>query len=149
MSHKKDLGEKAVQHFRKGHNCAQSVLLTIFEHSKGRNELVPKIATAFGGGIGRCGSVCGALAGGVMAIGAQYGCNEPSVEKRLRSYELAQEAYRQFEKRHGSVMCRELIGYDLSNPEEREKASEAKAFEQKCHNFIRTAVKIVASFEDS
>jgi len=73
------------------------------------NVLVPKIATAFGGGIGRCGSVCGALTIGVMAIGIKYGTSEASAEKRLRAYELARKAYGRFEKRHGSVLCRELI----------------------------------------
>lgn len=94
-----------------GYNCAQSVLLTLFEYWNGENELIPKIATAFGGGIGRCGSVCGALTGGVMALGVKYGTSEPSLEKRLKAYEIAQKFYKQFEKQNGSVLCRELIGY--------------------------------------
>ena len=80
MSFKDVVGEKAVSRFLRGYNCAQSVLLTMFEHWKGGNVLVPKIATAFGGGIGRRGSVYGALTGGVMAIGIKYGTNEPSAE---------------------------------------------------------------------
>ncbi|MDH7477732.1 MAG: C-GCAxxG-C-C family protein, partial [Candidatus Bathyarchaeota archaeon] len=69
MSQKNLLCEKAVKRFLYGFNCAQSVLLTMFEHWNGENELIPKIATTFGGGIGRCGSLCGALTGGVMALG--------------------------------------------------------------------------------
>lgn len=141
MNQKNILCEKAVKCFLGEYNCAQSVLLTMFEHWKGKNELIPKIATAFGAGIGRCGSVCGALSGGVMAIGIKYGTNEPSLEKRLKAYELAQRFYKQFEKQHGSVLCRELIGYDLSNPEELEKAKQAKVFEEKCVNFVRKAVE--------
>ena len=129
MSLKNVLCENTVRRFLNGYNCAQSVLLTIFERWNGENILVPKITTAFGGGIGRCGSVCGALTGGVMAIGIKYGTNEPSVEKRLRAYELARMIYRRFEKLHGNVLCRELIGYDLSDPEELEKARNAKVFE--------------------
>ena len=83
------LGERAAEYFRKGYNCSQSVLLTMFEHSNGKNELVPKVATAFGGGIGRCGSVCGALTGGIMAIGIKCGSKEPSIEKRLHAYKIA------------------------------------------------------------
>lgn len=56
MNQENLLGEKAVRHFRDdGYNCSQSVLLTMFEHWNCKNELVPKVATAFGGGIGRCG----------------------------------------------------------------------------------------------
>src|SRR5271157_779854 len=99
MNHANSLGEKAIRHFRdEGYNCSQSVLLTMAEHWKCKNELIPKVATAFGGGMGRCGSVCGALTGGLMAIGIKYGTNEPSAEKRSRAYELAGTFYRQFEK---------------------------------------------------
>jgi C_GCAxxG_C_C family probable redox protein len=144
MMKKNKLGETAAARFLKGYNCAQSVLLTIFEHWNGKNEVIPKIATAFGGGIGRCGSVCGALTGGVMAIGIKYGTNEPSVEKRLRAYSLANKFFKQFEEQHGSVLCRELIGYDLSNPEELDKARKEKVYEEKCANFVRKTVEILA-----
>lgn len=149
MSLRNILCERAVERSRKGYNCAQSVLLTMFEHWNGKDELIPKIATAFGGGIGRCGSVCGALTGGVMAIGIKYGTNEPSVDKRSKAYELARMVYKEFERRHGSVSCRELIGYDLSNPEEFEKARNANVFEEKCRDFIRTAVEILVSLSGS
>ncbi|MFB0504464.1 MAG: C-GCAxxG-C-C family protein [Candidatus Bathyarchaeia archaeon] len=149
MSFEDVVGEKAVSRFLSGYNCAQSVLLTMFQHWNGENVLVPKIATAFGGGIGRCGSVCGALTGGVMAIGIKYGTNEPSAEKRLRAYELARMAYRRFEKRHGSVLCRELIGYDLSDPEELEKARNAEVFEEKCTGFMRATVEILRSLGEN
>ena len=138
---KRLLSEKAVTYFLEGYNCAQSVLLTMFEHWNLKSELIPKIATAFGGGIGRCGSICGALTGGIMAIGIRDGTNEPSVEKRTRAYERAREFYKQFERQHGSVLCRELIGYDLANPEESAAARKAKVSEKKCTLFIKTAVE--------
>ena len=141
MKQKNVLCEKAATRFLEGYNCAQSVLLTMFEHWNGENELIPKIATAFGGGIGRCGSVCGALTGGVMALGIKYGTNEPLLEKRLKVYKLAQKFYKRFEKQHGSVLCRELIRYDLSVPEELEKARRARIFEEKCVNFVKEAVE--------
>jgi C_GCAxxG_C_C family probable redox protein len=141
MKQKNALSEKATALFDRGYNCAQSVLLTMFEQWNGKSDVIPKIATGFGGGIGRCGSVCGALSGGIMALGIKYGTNEPSLEKRLKTYKLAQKFYRQFEKEHGSVLCRELIGYDLSKPKELEKAKKAKVFDEKCVNFVRRAVE--------
>jgi len=141
MDEKSALGKKAAAHFEKGYNCAQSVLLTMYEHWDGKSDLIPKVATGFGGGIGRCSSLCGALTGGVMAIGVKYGTNEPSVEKRLKTYRIAREFYEWFEKKHGSVMCRELIGYDLSVPGEMEKARQAKVFDEKCAVFIRNVVE--------
>jgi len=147
MTSKQPLAEKAVKHFLEGYNCAQSVLLTMYEQEKGKNTLVPKIATGFGGGVGRCGSICGALTGGVMVLSLRYGTNEPSMEKRLRSYELSASLYKQFERRHGTVLCRELIHYDLSNPKEREKAREARVFEENCSNYIRTVIEILSKLD--
>ncbi|MEM4704472.1 MAG: C-GCAxxG-C-C family protein [Candidatus Bathyarchaeia archaeon] len=140
MKERKAAQEKAVKLFSDGFNCAQSVLSATLEHWNCKNELVPKIATAFGAGIGRCGSVCGAVTGAVMAIGARFGTNEPSAEKRLKAYQLAQTFYRKFERKHGSVLCRELIGYNLSVPEELEKAKKSGVFEEKCPLFVKTAV---------
>jgi C_GCAxxG_C_C family probable redox protein len=147
MTRKPSLAEQAVNHFLEGYNCAQSVLLTMFQDENGKNILVPKIASGFGAGIGRCGSICGALTGGVMVISLRHGTNEPSAEKRLRSYELSAQLYKQFELRHGTVLCRELIHYDLSNPKEREKAHEARVSEEKCSNYIRTVIEILLKLD--
>jgi C_GCAxxG_C_C family probable redox protein len=148
VNHEKSLGEKAIEHFRSdGYNCAQSVLLTMVEYWNYKNELIPKVATAFGGGMGRCGSVCGALTGGLMAIGTRYGTNEPSARKRSKAYKLAEKLYRQFENQNRSVMCRELIGLDLSDSKQRKKALEEDVFGKKCTVFVKKTVEILASLD--
>ena len=150
VKNKKEIvSEKAVQHFREGYYCAQSILLAMFELWNEKNELVPKVATAFGGGIGRCGSVCGALTGGVMAIGARFGTNGPLIEKRLHSYEIAQDFFRKFELQNGSALCRELIGYDLSIPKELERARKAEIFENKCSKIVKNAVEILVALTEA
>jgi len=141
--------EKAVAYFLGGYNCAQSVLLAMFEHWNGKNDLIPKIATAFGGGMGRCGSVCGAVTGGIMAVGMRFGTNEPSLEKRTEAYELAQRFFRRFEKQNGTVLCRELIGYDLSDPKQLEEASERDVFEEKCTVFISKALEALLELTEN
>jgi C_GCAxxG_C_C family probable redox protein len=57
--------------------CSESVLLAISELLGVESELIPRIATGFGAGIGRRGEVCGALAGGVMGLGLVYGRSAP------------------------------------------------------------------------
>ena len=142
------LSKKAANHFKQGYNCAQSVLLTMQEYYGARRDsLIPKIATAFGGGIGRCGSLCGALTGAVMSIGLRYGTNVPILEKREEAYRLARELYEQFEKEFGSPFCRELIGFDLTVPEELERARESKVLDEKCTCFVKKAVEILISLE--
>jgi len=145
MNQANSLNETATKHLKDGYNCSQSVLLTMAEHWKCKGELIPKVATAFGGGMALCGSACGALTGGLMAIGIKYGTNEPSSEKAARAYELGETFYRRFEKQNGSVMCRELIGLDLSDIEQRKKAREEHVFGKKCPAFVKSAIEILAA----
>jgi C_GCAxxG_C_C family probable redox protein len=145
MNQANSLSKTATKHFKDGYNCSQSVLLTMAEYWKCKDELIPKMATAFGGGMARCGSACGALTGGLMAIGIKYGTNEPSSEKAACAYELAETFYRRFEKRNGNILCRELIGLDLSDTEQRKKAREEHLFEKKCPAFVKSAVEILAT----
>jgi len=91
-------------------------LLAVCQQLGVQQAVVPGIATAFGGGIGGTGSVCGALVGAVMAIGIRYGRRDPS-EKDARAYALTQELRRRFEAEMGHVDCRDLTGMDLSTPE--------------------------------
>jgi C_GCAxxG_C_C family probable redox protein len=142
MSSSQALDEKAVKHFQGGFNCAQSVLMTLYEHLEptGENELVPKIAAGFGGGIGRCGSVCGALTGSIMAVGIKYASKEESIEKRAQTYANARALYRKFEAQHGTVFCRDLIKYDLSNPQEAAKARQEGVFEKVCAKLVKSAI---------
>jgi C_GCAxxG_C_C family probable redox protein len=144
------LAEKAVKYFDSGYNCAQSVLLTLYEHltPEGKNELVPKIAAGFGGGIGRCGSVCGALTGSIMAVGIKYAPNEAGGEKRAEAYANARALFQQFEKQHGTVLCRNLIKYDLSNPQEAAKARQEKAFEKVCFKLIKSSIENFLALEN-
>lgn len=144
-----ELAQKAVQYYDDGYNCAQAVLLTLYEYlePEGKSELVPKIAAGFGGGIGRCGSVCGALTGSIMAVGIKYAPNETGAEKRAKAYANSRALYQQFEKQHGTVFCRNLIKYDLSNPQELAKARQEKAFEKVCYKLIRSAVENFVALE--
>jgi C_GCAxxG_C_C family probable redox protein len=140
--------EKAADYFERDYNCAQSVLLAMQEYyGVRRNRLIPKIATAFGGGIGRRGSLCGALTGAIMAIGLKHGTNNTVLKDKQKAYEIALKFYDQFVKECGSPFCRELIGYDLTNPEELEKLRKSNVGEEKCSQFVRKAVEILINLE--
>jgi C_GCAxxG_C_C family probable redox protein len=140
------LCEKALRYFSDNYNCAQAVLLTMAKHWKLENELLAKVSFAFGGGMG-CGSVCGAVTGGIMAIGLKWGTNEASgksMETGLLNFRLAKEFCKQFRTQNKSIVCRDLIGLDLSDPAQFKKAYEENAY-QYCPSFVKSAVEILAT----
>jgi C_GCAxxG_C_C family probable redox protein len=143
------LGEKANRLHLDGYNCSQAVLLVLYEYlyPNEQNPVIPKVAAGFGGGMGRCGSVCGALTGAIMAVGLKYGANENNPQKKLETYAKTQALFKQFQKEHGSVMCRDLIHLDLSNPQQLEKAKQEKVFETQCSRLIKAVVKDFLALE--
>ena len=80
-----------------------------------------------------------------MVIGLRFG--QPTAEDKQakeRTYELAREFLRTFGARHdGCVKCKELLGYDMSIPEELQMARENDLFETLCPTFVRDAAEIV------
>ena len=82
------------------------------------NDVIPRIAFGFAGGIGNSGAVCGAVAGAVMAITLKQGRAESMVEGLAR-LDVPQEFRRRFEAEMGEFTCRGLTGADLSTMEGR------------------------------
>ena len=107
-------------------------------------ELALKVAGAFGGGMARMGETCGAVTGALMVIGLKYGMTQAKDgAARDRTYKLAQEFMTRFKTHHNSMVCRELLGYDLSSLEGRKAAHEKGLFTTLCPQFVRDAVEIV------
>ena len=136
--------QKAKKQFEKGFSCAPSVLSAYSEQLGLEATLALKIACGFGGGIGRTGRTCGAVTGAVMAIGLMHGQTDVNDEEsRQETHELVKKFIEKFTEVHGSVECRELIGYDLSNPTEFESARESAVIENKCRGFVYDAARIL------
>lgn len=107
-------------------------------------ELALKVAGAFGGGMARMGEQCGAVTGAFMVIGLKYGKTKAGDDgAREKTYALVGEFVKRFKSRHGSIVCRELLGYDLSNVEERAVARKKGLFTTLCPQFVRDAGEIL------
>ncbi|MBQ8735351.1 MAG: C_GCAxxG_C_C family protein, partial [Bacteroidaceae bacterium] len=68
--------EKAVELFKEGYNCSQSVVAAYAEDYGFTREQALKMAASFGGGIGRMRQTCGAACGLFMLAGLETGCTE-------------------------------------------------------------------------
>ena len=136
--------EEAIRFFSGNFNCAQSVF-SVFALELGlERKTALKVATSFGGGIAHLDELCGAVTGALMVIGLKHGMDKnDDLEAKERTYELSQEFAAKFKSRNGSLRCTELIGYNLSNAKDYEKAKEADVFNTKCTKFVKDAVEIL------
>lgn len=136
--------EEAKKRFEKGFLCAPAVLSTYSEQLGLGKASALKIACGFGAGIGRMGRTCGAVTGAVMVIGLKHGqVNLADAESREKTYKLVKEFINRFIALHGSIECRELIGYDLSNSGELKSARESGVFQNKCPGFVYDSARIL------
>ena len=126
-------------------NCSQAVLTAYCEQFGLERRLALKLAQGFGGGMGHMGGICGAVTGAYMVLGlAQKMWDDNNPRQSLdRTYELVREFTQRFKALHGSVICRELIGYDLSTPEGLAEARNKKIFTTVCPDFVSDSVKIL------
>jgi C_GCAxxG_C_C family probable redox protein len=109
-----------------------------------------RIAGGFGGGMGRLGEVCGAVSGAFMVIGLKYGKSHPDndeSETKEKAYALVYEFADRFRAHHGSILCRELLGCDISTPEGQAQAREKGMFSNLCPKLVQNAVEILEQME--
>ena len=131
-----------VDRFFAGYNCAQTVM-GIFAPELGIDSTTAlKIASGFGSGMTR-GETCGAVTGAYMAIGLKMGHSTTSAEAKAFTKTRIREFNERFLEIHSSLICRELIGFDLNSPEGPEAAKNAGVFANKCPMFIKTSCKIL------
>ena len=136
--------KSAVSCFKEGFSCSQALLSTYGTDFGLDRETALKVAGAFGGGMGRMGEVCGAVTGAFMVIGLKHGMvKAEDNEAKGKTYELVREFVSKFKSRNGSIICRELLGYDLSIPEEMEQVKEKGLVNTLCPKFVRDAAEII------
>ena len=135
--------DKAVEYFSNNFNCAQAVFTTYATEMGIEEEMALKIATQFGGGS-RKGEVCGAVSGALMVLGLKYGhWHEEDMEEKGRAYQIAEDFMNRFIAEKGTVVCRELLGYDVSKQEDKEIIKELGLFKTVCPEMIKCATAIV------
>jgi C_GCAxxG_C_C family probable redox protein len=126
----------------KDYNCAQTIF-SLFAPEFGLDtETALKIASGFGSGMNR-GETCGAVTGAYMVLGLKSGHATSNQEDKARTRDLIIKFNDLFLQEHSSLSCKELLGYDLSLPGQKVKASEAGVFQSRCPLFLRTAARIL------
>ena len=103
--------EIAQAFFKQGYNCAQSVVMAFSDLTGLSEQESARLASSFGGGLGRMREVCGAVSGMAIVAGVLFGYDDPSVPGAVQKhYALVQELAGAFREKNGSIVCRELLG---------------------------------------
>lgn len=143
MSKEKMSPETALTMFGQGFDCSQVVLSSASDKLGISSEEALKAAAAFGGGMWH-GETCGCVTGALIAIGLKYGTAVPGdAETKNNMLEKKAEFEEKFCAAHKSCLCREILGYNLSVPEEMAKIQEKKLLETLCPEVVCTACEIL------
>lgn len=123
-------------------NCAQTIF-SLFAPELGIDEKTAlKIASGFGGGM-NCAETCGAVTGAYMVIGMKYGHSTPNPDEKANTKMLVKKFNEKFKEAHGSLICKQLTGFDISTLEGSIAAAESGVFQIKCPVYIKTACNIL------
>lgn len=103
--------------------CSEAIVKAINDgFSLGFPESVIRLASGFPIGIGGSGCSCGAVTGGVMALGMVFGRDQPGDPRIDRCLGLCRELHTLFARKHGCLCCRTLTrGMKLKSPEHMEQ----------------------------
>ena len=139
--------EKAGKYFKEGYNCAQSVFCTFAEELGIDFDTALKISSSFGGGMGRMREVCGAVSAMFMIAGLKYGYTEPNnKEIKTEHYKRIQELANLFKEKHGTIICRELLGPLADDNYVPSDRTEEYYATRPCEQIIADAAEIISKY---
>ncbi len=145
----KELQEKLPK-MTSGANCAELTLTSVLEILGLQDHIYNNLIIPFGGGFGGYKSKrgwmgpCGAVSGGCAATGVILaGKKKMPNELRPMAYFKSSKFATEFENEFGSVVCSQLCGYDLSDPNNFVKYQKNNTWATTCNNFVIWAVDSV------
>lgn len=140
--------KKAMELFKEGYNCSQSVFLAFEDQYDIDRKTALKLSSSFGGGMGRLREVCGAVSGMFMVAGLLYGYDDAKdYEGKTKHYERIQLLAKEFEKRNGSIVCRQLLGLgDGKDSHIPEKRTDAYYQKRPCAELVGMAAAIMEQY---
>lgn len=86
---------------------------------------------------------CGAVTGSFLILGFTVRNSAGEKDARFKVYDLVKDFARRFEAKHGTIVCRELLGIDPGTDEGREKAVKDNLFRSICPVMVRDAAQIL------
>ena len=136
----------AAELFLEGYNCAQAVAVTFTDLTGMDKKEAAKLASPFGGGMGRMREVCGAVSGMFMVLGQLYGYDNSDADSHKKElYHQVQALAEQFKAQNGSIICREILKNPPSDPNPSPRTEEYYA-KRPCARMVMTAAELMDQF---
>ena len=139
-------GMKAMELFVEGYNCAQAVAVAFCDITGLDEKTTARMASPYGGGMGRLREVCGAVSGMFFVLGYLYGYdNADADETKKELYGRVQDLAGQFREKCGSIICRELLDNPPSDPNPSPRTAEYYK-DRPCAILVKTAAELMDDF---
>ncbi|MFH0735438.1 MAG: C-GCAxxG-C-C family protein [bacterium] len=135
----------AFKNFEAGYNCSQSVFMAYADIYGITPELAAKLASSFGGGMGKLREVCGAVTGMFLTLGLHYPATDVNnKEAKATNYDAVQRTAKIFKDKMGTYNCGELLSIQeqLINSTPDEQCNNSKTLHT-CKNYVAFAAEIV------
>jgi len=129
--------KKASDLFEKGWYCSQSVLCAFCEKYGLNEETALKISFGLNSGA-RCADICGAVSGAILVIGLKYGDSKDICNSKTEEF------INSFKKKQGEIICRNILGCDISTQEGRELAIKKNLFRTVCADAVTNAAQTLS-----
>ena len=141
-----DHGLKAAELFLSGYNCAQAVAVAFHGELGLTESQAARMASAFGGGMGRMREVCGAVSGMLLVLSQLYGYDTPGDDiSKKELYSRVQALAAGFRAENGSIICREILKNPPSDPNPTPRTAEFYA-KRPCAKMVMTAARLMEQF---
>lgn len=138
--------DKAVDLFKSGFNCSQSVFAAYADLFGMDTETALKVSAGLGGGVGRSREVCGAVSAAAMLVGMKYGATDgEDSEAKQRTYAVVQQVIAEFRQTNPSIVCRELLGLpEAVNTDPKPEARTENYYKKRpCAEIVEDSAKAV------
>lgn len=140
--------ERAGELFLQGYNCAQSVFLAFSDELGLDRSAAARMASSFGAGMGRLREVCGAVCAMFLIAGIAAGYDDPAdTDAKAAHYRRIQALAAQFRQRHGTLICRELLGLEKAEGTPVAEERTAEYYQKRpCPMLVRVAADVMAEY---
>ncbi len=139
---------EALAKFEEGYDCSHAILSAYADLFEFDEQSVETIRKPCGPTTGRPMTVCGAVAGALKALNQKLREEKEAGNTTRKKSELHREFRERFEKLHGSVSCKELLGTDISEIEGQMTAMDEDLFHTRCVHYITDAALILEDLID-